>query len=186
MTDTSLVFVAAQTTTGTDKEIVDLAIVANDGTTLFHTSFNPTDPEKLPDGYTRGDVAPSPRFRGRALQILGYLTKPIVAGHNTQLSMKYVVRFLRKSFQEDGYDSEDITKMMARIDMLYIDAITLAWEQLPDLEDRTLEDICFYLRVPYKANHSALEDARAARTVSKMLIRATAWKRWWWKWKAPK
>jgi len=126
MSDASLVFIAAQTTTGSDKEIVDLAIVAENGTTMFHTAFNPEEIENLPDGYSAGDVAPSPRFRGVALQVLGYLTGPVVAGHNTQLSMKFVNRFLRRSFQEDGYDPEEIVKMMARINLLYVDSLTLA------------------------------------------------------------
>jgi DNA polymerase III epsilon subunit-like protein len=180
------VFVAVQTSgphESTD-EILDLAIVAPDGSLLLHTAIAPEHLNDLPEDapYTKGDLGPSPFFGAVAYQILDHLADPSIAGHNTQFAMRFINRWLRKALEED----ELAQGRLAKMDTLFFDTVTLAWEQLPALEDRSLEGICHYLRIPYQPNHSALEDARAARTVYETLLRASAWKRWWWKMRAPK
>jgi len=181
------VFVAVQTS-GPDEnqdEILDLAIVAADGATILHTAFLPGSDTELPEelGYSPGDLAPSPLFVQTAQRILAELAAVTIVGHDPQLAMRFIRRQLRLAFAEE--DKEEVDEMLARISSPYIDTVTLAWEQLPALNDRSLEAVCAYLRIPYRAHHSALEDARAARIVQRTLVRGTALKRWWWAWKAP-
>jgi len=179
-----LVFVAIQTT-GSDVNkdlIVDIAIVAEDGTTVLNTAIAPWNLEgELPEelGYTKGDLAPSPLFAKLALQILGLLTRPIIAGHNTQFAMRFIDHFLRASFTDAG---EDVDELMGRLSTKFLDTVTLSHEQIGKMG---LEEAMQYLRLPYQPNHSSLEDARASRTLYQKLSRASAWQRWWWKRRAP-
>jgi DNA polymerase III epsilon subunit-like protein len=180
-----LVFIAIQTTGSdvTEDFIVDIAIVAEDGTTVLNTAIAPSKfvgelPEEL--GYTKGDLAPSPLFEALALQILGLLTRPIIAGHDTQFSMRFLDHFLRESLEEAG---EDVDELMGRLSTRFLDTVTLSHEQIGKMG---LEEAMYYLRLPYRSNHSSLEDARASRTLYNTLSRANAWQRWWWKWHAPK
>ena len=180
------VFVATRTS-GPDEntdEILDIAILAADGSMLFHTAIAPEHINEFPEesGYTRGDLAPSPFFGAIAYQVLDLLAGPVIAGHDTQLSMRFINHWLQEALGED----ELAQTRLARINNLYVDTLTLAWEQLPALENRDLEDVCHYLRIPYQANHSSLEDARAAHTVYETLLQGSAWNRWWWKRRAPK
>lgn len=191
------VFVATHTT-GLDEnqhEVIDLALLDSNGDTLLHTAFLPKNLEAADQdvldsvGFSPGDWAPSPRFGKKARQILGHLTGPVIVGHNTQLDMRFINRLLRAAFVAEELEPEEIETMMARLDDRFIDTVTLAWEQLADLgglKSLSLEDVCSFLRIDYKPNHSALEDARASREVYEKLLRAGWWQRWRWKWRAPK
>ena len=186
-----LVYVATHTT-GLDEhehEVIDLAVLDSDGNTLLHTAIFPESLETADQdmldtvGFDPGDWAPSPHFAKKALRLLGYLTRATIVGHNTQLDMRFINRLLRKAFVASELEPEEINEMMGRIDTLFVDTVTLAHEQIGRMG---LEETCIYLRIPYKANHSALEDAKATRAVYNMLFQASAWKRWWWRWRAPK
>jgi len=185
MTTQTHVFVATLTS-GPDEntdEILDIAIVAADGSLLLHTAIAPEHLNDLPENapYSQGDLGPSPFFASVAYRILDLLADPDIAGHNTQFSMRFINHWLQETLGEEELAQGRLAKMAN----MYVDTFTLAWEQLPDLEDRTLEGVCLYLRIPYQPNHSALEDARAARTVYETLLRGSAWNRWWWKRRAP-
>ena len=186
-----LVYVATHTT-GLDEhehEVIDLALLDSDGNTLLHTAFFPenlaaADPEMLETvGFNPGEWAPSPPFAKKARRILGYLTRATIVGHNTQLDMRFINRLLRDAFTAAELEPEEIDEMMGRIDTQFVDIVTLAWEHLGLMD---LEEICIYLRIPYTANHSALEDARASLAVYEELRQASAWNRWWWRWRAPR
>jgi DNA polymerase III epsilon subunit-like protein len=172
-----------------EHEVIDLAVLDSDGNTLLHTAIFPesletADQEMLDAvGFDPGDWAPSPHFAKHALRLLGYLTRATIVGHNTQLHMRFINRLLRKAFTAAELEPEEIDGMMGRIDTQFVDTLSLAWEHL-ELMD--LDEVCIYLRIPYTANHSALEDARASQAVYEMLRRATAWNRWWWRWRAPR
>ena len=190
------VFVATHTT-GLDEnrhEIVDVAILDSDGKTLLHTAVLPknldtADADVLAfTGYNDGEWAPSPEFAALARSILGHLTGPVIVGHNTQLDMRFLNHLMRRAFVVEELEPEEIEGMLGRVDTRFIDTVTLAWEQLADLgglKSLSLQDVCAYLRIHYKAD-SALSDARASRAVYEKLLRANAWQRWWWRWLAPK
>jgi DNA polymerase III epsilon subunit-like protein len=194
--DRPLVFVAVHTS-GSDEtvhEVIDLAIVDEDGDSLLHTAIAPqalasANPDALAEnGYSPGEWAPSPLFGAKARQILGHLTGPLVAGYDTQFHMRFLNRLMRSSFEAEELDPEEVDAMMARIYPMYVDAMSLAYEQLGDLgglKSLSLEDVAKFLKIPYEPNHSALMDARTAQQVYTTLFQAGPFRRWWWKWTAP-
>jgi hypothetical protein len=172
---TSLVYIATLTT-GSDEqehEVIELALLDEDGRTLLHTSFDPrANYEDLL--YSTADLAPSPRFHMKAIQILGHLTGPVVAGHNTHFHMRFLKRMLRDAIEDERID---------RLPDVYVDVASLIWEQL-GLPGMGLEEACALLRIDYKPNHSALEDAKAAHAVYETVSQASWWQRWWWQWRS--
>jgi DNA polymerase III epsilon subunit-like protein len=91
--------------------------------------------------------------------------------------MRFIKKLLKESIEGDV--------RLDRLPDVYVDTATLIYEQL-GLESLSLEDAATYLRIPYKANHSALEDAKVTREIYRMLSQANGWQRWWWRWRAPK
>lgn len=158
-----------------EDEVIDFALLDSDGNILLNTAFKPKD-DVEGAVYTNGDLAPSPRFKGKALQILGHLSGPVVGGYNTQFAMRFVKKLLKDHIEDDP--------RLGRLPDVYVDTATVIYEQL-GLDSLSLEDACNYVKIPYIPNHSALEDARAARAVYNKVARANWWNRWWWKRNAP-
>jgi DNA polymerase III epsilon subunit-like protein len=179
------VFISALTT-GPDQhehELLEIAVLNAAGQTLLHTAVAPTkihtaEPESLVKAnYSAGDWAPSPFSTTIAKQIQVLLAGAILVGHDTQFTMRFVHHLLKETLGT-----------AEKVDTRFIDTVTLMWEQLVPLglTNLTLEDASFFLRLPFKPNHSALDDARAARVLYLKLLRAGPLQRLWWKWAAPK
>ena len=84
--------------------------------------------------------------------------------------MRFLKRMLRDAIEED--------ERLDRLPDVYVDVASLIWEQL-GLPGMGLEEACALLRIDYKPNHSALEDAKAAHAVYKTVSQASWWQRWW-------
>lgn len=175
-----LIFVATRTT-GSDSathEILELALIAENGDIVFNTAFAPenlhlADPAYLEAaGYNDGEWAPSPASVPLAKQILGHLTGVAVGGHATLGDMAFVERFLKDQLGDAEVDG--------KLSTLFVDVMTLAWDRLTPLgiPNLTLEAICYFLNIRYKASRSALEDARATRAIYKKLKSGKALQFW--------
>jgi DNA polymerase-3 subunit epsilon len=182
-----VVFVDTETT-GLDpkkNEILEIAIVALDGSVLLNTKVKPVNletahPKALEvNGYNDADWADAPTFAEIKDQVIEHLDHRVFVGQNPQFDRNFIVEAL---------DRVGVEKAYRKVDYHTIDTITLAWEHLVPcgIERLNLDAICEFLGVPLdrENRHGALADAQAARTVYLMLLRATEEQRMAWRQRA--
>ena len=165
-----------------DQEILEIAIVALDGTVLLHTKVKPVNlasaNEKALEinNYNEADWADAPTFDEIKGQVMEALKHKIIVGQNPQFDRGFIVEALNRCGVEKAY---------RKLSYHTIDTVTLAWEHLAPcgLNRLNLDAICDFLGVPLdrEKRHGALADAQATRTVYLMILRATEEQRmaWW-------
>lgn len=189
-----LVFVDTETT-GLDEnkhEIIDIAIVGEDGATIFNTNVKPrhietADPKALEiNGYNAGEWEPSPYFTDIAERVLDLLSGPVIVGQNVQFDMRFINRELRTALVANGLSEEETAKKMRKVSYHMIDTVTLIYEHLGPcgITSLSLKPTADFLGIELDNAHTALADARATREVFYKLLRATWWQRLKWKWRA--
>jgi DNA polymerase-3 subunit epsilon len=186
-----LVFIDIETT-GLDEnkhEILEIAVLGEDGETLLHTAVKPehietASPKALEiNGYNPGEWEPSPLFGEIADKVHELLSGPVIAGQNVSFDMRFVNRALRHAFAERGMSEEEVDAKMESVSYHLIDTVTLAYEHLAPggLRSLSLWAVCKWLGIVNKKAHSALSDIRATREVYYALYQATSWDRFWWR-----
>lgn len=188
----SVVFLDVETT-GLDPkthEIVEIAIVAIDGSVVLNTKVKPVNLETATEealkvnGYADHpewwDGAPT--FEEIKDEVLAALEHKIIVGQNPQFDRNFVVEALARVGVEKAY---------RKVRRHTVDTITLAWEHLVPcgLEMLNLGHECEFLGIELDREggiHGALPDAQAARTVYLMTLRATEEQRFAWRERAKK
>lgn len=177
-------------TTGLDpkeNEILEIAIVALDGTVLLDTKVKPVrietaHPKALEvNGYNEADWADAPTFEEIKDKVIELLDGHIFIGQNPQFDRNFIVEAL---------DRVGVEKAYRKVDYHTIDTITLAWEHLVPcgLQYLNLEGICEFLSIPLdrESRHGALADAQACRAAYLMMLRASEEQRMAWNERAKK
>jgi DNA polymerase-3 subunit epsilon len=175
-------------TTGLDPkihEILEIAIVALDGTVLLDTKVKPVNmavasPEALKvNGYNEADWADAPTFDEIKDKVMEALKHKIIVGQNPQFDRNFVVEALDRCGVEKAY---------RKVKRHTIDTVTLAWEHLAPcgLERLNLTAECEFMGIPLdrETRHGALADAQATRTLYLMTLRATEEQRMAWRQRA--
>ena len=182
----SLAFLDVETT-GLDPnvhEILEIAVVALDGSVLLDTKVKPVNLETAAEealkinGYADHPELweGAPTFDEIKDDVVTVLEHKIVVGQTPQFDRSFVVAALERVGVEEAYK-----KVRRHI----IDTVVLAWEHLAPcgLERLSLDAICEFLGIPThrEKRHSALKDAQAVRVVYLMLLRATEEQRFAWR-----
>jgi DNA polymerase III epsilon subunit family exonuclease len=175
-------------TTGLDPkvhEILEIAIVALDGTVLLDTKVKPVNievasPEALKiNGYNEADWADAPTFDEIKDKVMEALKHKIIVGQNPQFDRNFVVEALDRCGVEKAY---------RKVKRHTIDTVTLAWEHLVPcgLNRLNLTAECEFMGIPLdrETRHGALADAMATRTLYLMTLRATEEQRMAWRQRA--
>jgi DNA polymerase-3 subunit epsilon len=173
-------------TTGLDAdvhEIMEIAVVDIEGRTLIDTKVKPTSLETASEealkinGYADHPELweNAPTFKDIHGDVLGALEGKVIVGQCPYFDRDFVVAEL---------DRCGVGKAYRKVKRHVIGTETLAWEHLVPcgLDNLSLAPICKFLGVPLERSerHSALHDARAARGVYLMLLRADADQRKMW------
>ena len=169
-------------TTGLDPEtheIVEIAIVALDGSVLLNTKVKPVNIEAASpralevNGYNEADWAGAPTFDEIKEDVMAALKHKVIVGQNPQFDRNFVVEALSRCGVEKAY---------RKLKRHTIDTITLAWEHLVPcgLDRLNLGAECEFLGIPLEA-HQALADAQGCRAVYLMTLRATEEQRFAWR-----
>jgi len=172
-------------TTGLDPkahEIVEIAVVALDGSVLLDTRVKPVRMETAEagalrvNGYNEAEWADAPTFDEIKEDVMAAVRHKIIVGQNPQFDRSFVVEALARC----GVERAD-----RKLKRHCIDTITLAWEHLVPcgLDRLNLGAECEFLGVP-AGGHRALPDAQAARAVYLMTLRATEEQRFAWRQRA--
>ena len=176
-----LIFLDTETT-GLDPEvheILELALVAEDGSVLLHTRVRPerleqADPRALEvNGYSAEGWADAPAWADVAPRVAELLRGAVAVGHNV------------------AFDAEMLRAGLKRVDPelaggvchYRLDTLVLALEHLAPvgLERFNLGAVCDFLGVELKDAHTALADTLAARAVYRKLARAGWLRRLGWR-----
>lgn len=179
-------------TTGLDPhthEIVEIAVVALDGSVVLDTKVKPVNLETATEealkinGYADHPEwwENAPTFDEIKDKVREALEHKIVVGQNPQFDRNFVVAALERCGVEKAY---------RKVRRHTIDTITLAWEHLAPcgLDKMNLGAECEFLGIELdrEERHGALPDAQAARTVYLMTLRATEEQRFAWRERAKK
>jgi len=179
-------------TTGLDPkvhEIVEIAIVALEGTILLDTKVKPVnlasadqralkingylDHPELWDG--------APTFDEIKDDVMEALKHKVVVGQNPNFDRNFVVEALARC---------GVASPQKRVKRHVVDVITLAWEHLVPcgLNKLNLAAECEFMGIPLNRDerHGALPDAQAVRTLYLMMLRATEEQRFAWRERAKK
>jgi len=175
----------------TISEILEIAIVALDGTVLLDTKVRPVrldesraaDPEGTQkaleiNGYAKHPELweGAPTFAEIAAKVVEALEHKIIVGQNPKFDRDFVV---------DGLERAGVPEAYKKVRRHAIDTTTLAWEHLVPcgLDHLNLTAECQFLGVPLDRSerHGALPDAMAARAVYLMTLRATEEQRFAWR-----
>lgn len=175
-------------TTGLDPkehEIVEIAVVALNGSVLLDTKVKPVrietaHPKALEvNGYNEADWSDAPTFDEIKDDVMEALKHRVVVAQNPNFDRSFVVEAL---------DRVGVEKAYRKVKRHVVDTTTLAWEHLVPcgLDRLNLEAICEFLGVPLdrSVRHGALEDAQACRAAYLMMLRATEEQRFAWRQRA--
>jgi DNA polymerase-3 subunit epsilon len=99
-------------------------------------------------GITAEDVAGAPRFRDCVGEIVGMLRGRVLVAHNAVFD----VAFLRAEFERSGWALPEVPAFCT---------LQASWYYLPDLHGRRLPQCCVAAGIRARAEHVALDDARA-------------------------
>jgi len=168
-----------------EHEILDVAVVGTDGSTLLHTALLPSRPDKgvaeflVRAGYSDGEWAPSPSENDVGQALLKFLENRLVVGHDVQRAMRFVRPVVRQILESKNVPPDAVLARMLSIDSPWIDTVTLAWEQIEPcgLENLSLASVAEFLGIELNTPTSALQEARAVREVYRTLLRLSWWRR---------
>jgi DNA polymerase III epsilon subunit-like protein len=191
LTGRSPVFLAV-VTSGPDEdvhEILDVAVVAEDGSTILNTALLPSnivraDPDFLARaGYNDGEWAPSPAPSNVGHALFRALEGGLVVGHDAQRAMRFVLPVVSEALWSQSFPATVVAEKLRSLDSPWIDTTTLAWEQLGDLglQSLSLEAVADFVGVAPPQMGSALSEARTVREVYVKLLRAGWFQRLWWR-----
>jgi len=179
-----VVFVDTETT-GLEPEkheILEIAIVAIDGSILLDTKVKPVNietahPKALEvNGYNEADWAGAPTFDEIKDQVTEALEHKIFIGQNPNFDRNFIIAAL---------DRVGVEKAYRKVRRHVIDTTTLAYEHLVPcgLNRLNLDAICEFLGVELdrRDRHGALADAQACRAAYLMMLRATEEQRMAWR-----
>lgn len=159
-------------------EILEIAIVAEDGTVLLNTKIKPihigTANERALaiNGYNSYDWAKAPLLKDVAPEIVKHLTDVIIVGHN-------VGTF---DYPRIKHWCSKYTKTQ-RMSFHMIDTMSLVAEHLVPLgcKSMALKKACEFVGIEYKDGHRALVDAEACRKLHGTLLSASKLSKLWWR-----
>ena len=168
-------------TTGLDPqkhEIIEIAVKSPLG--VFHSLVKPqhietAEPKALEmNGYAanpdRWDSAPT--IEEVLPSVMLHLSGCIMAGHNV-------------GFDKDFLQEAHINLYCARLPFYhFLDTVTLAMEQIPDLTRFNLNVVCDVLGVSNEGAHTALVDVLRCESAMNKMLRAGPIDRWMWSRKA--
>jgi DNA polymerase III epsilon subunit-like protein len=175
-------------------EILEIAIVALDGTVLLDTRVRPVrldatraaDPEGTQkaleiNGYATQEHLwdGAPTIAEIADRVVAVLEHKVIVGQNPKFDRDFVV---------DGLSRAGVDEAYKKVRPYVIDTATLAWEHLVPcgLDNLNLSAECEFLGISLDRTHrhGALNDALAARQVYLMTLRATEEQRFAWRMQA--
>lgn len=170
-------------------EILEIAVVALDGTVLLDTKVRPVlleqalfhDPEGTEaalkvNGYDADIWKDAPRFEELVEVIEKIFKYKVIVGHNPNFDRTFVLRGLEHAGIKDAH---------RWLERHVVDTTTLAWEHLVPcgLNQLRFGEVCRFLGVALdrEHRHGALADAQACRAVYLTLLRATEEQRLTWR-----
>jgi len=173
-------------TTGLDEnehEILEISIIALDGSVILHTKVKPQNieaahPKALEvNGYNEADWADAPTWNEIAPKVKEALTDVVLMGQNVSFDMRFINAALKRT---------DVGN--AGISYHLVDTVTLAYVHLVPcgLRSVSLGAVCEFLGYSNEGAHSALADTQRTLKVYRALSRATWFSRLWWRLMGPR